>query len=129
MQEKKTLVFGRALTVVLAAAGQRRRYRGGLAVAGRRGVAAGHVLLVPRQRAGSEEHRAEPAEDARGRHRDRAHYSNLRRGYEDRYIDYLSPEWTRMLDHLVATADKLGMQIDMTTGTGWCFGGPVVNDN
>jgi hypothetical protein len=46
------------------------------------------------------------------------------RGYEDRYIDYLSDEWMAMLDHAVEKAESLGMHLDMTTGTGWCFGGP-----
>jgi len=47
-------------------------------------------------------------------------------GYEDRYIDYLSPEWMAMLDHIVRTAKSLDMNVDMTTGTGWCFGGPGI---
>ncbi len=46
------------------------------------------------------------------------------RGYEDRYIDYLSPEWMAMLDYTVKKANALDMNVDMTTGTGWCFGGP-----
>jgi len=46
------------------------------------------------------------------------------KGYEKRYIRYLSPEWMKMLDHIVAKAGELGIQVDMTTGTGWCFGGP-----
>jgi len=46
------------------------------------------------------------------------------KGYEARYIEYLSPEWMAMLDYIVTKADSLGMNIDMTTGTGWCFGGP-----
>ena len=46
------------------------------------------------------------------------------KGYEERYIEYLSPEWVAMLDYIVTKARGLGMNIDMTTGTGWCFGGP-----
>ncbi len=46
------------------------------------------------------------------------------RGYEDKYIQYLSPKWLEMLDHLVRKARRVGMNVDMTTGTGWCFGGP-----
>ncbi|MHC4503204.1 MAG: glycosyl hydrolase, partial [Planctomycetota bacterium] len=46
------------------------------------------------------------------------------KGYEKRYIRFLSPEWMKMLDHIVAKAGELGIQVDMTTGTGWCFGGP-----
>ncbi|MCC5929012.1 MAG: glycoside hydrolase [Cyclobacteriaceae bacterium] len=46
------------------------------------------------------------------------------RGYEDRYIQYLSKEWMDMLHYAAHKTDELGMQLDMTTGTGWCFGGP-----
>lgn len=31
-----------------------------------------------------------------------------------------------MLDYTVSQARKLGMDVDMTLGTGWCFGGPNV---
>jgi hypothetical protein len=47
-------------------------------------------------------------------------------GYEKQYITYLSPAWVHMLDYTVATAGKLGMKVDLTTGTGWPFGGPQV---
>ena len=50
------------------------------------------------------------------------------RGYEDRFIDYLSPKWMRMLSYTVREAQRLGMDVDMTTGSGWCFGGPHVTD-
>ncbi len=46
------------------------------------------------------------------------------KGYEDRYIIYLSKEWIDSLEYILKKAKSLGMQIDMTTGTGWCFGGP-----
>jgi len=46
------------------------------------------------------------------------------KGYEDRYITYLSREWIDSLQYILEKAESLGMQIDMTTGTGWCFGGP-----
>ncbi len=45
-------------------------------------------------------------------------------GYEDRDIDFLSPEWMEQLDYIIKKADSIGMNVDMTTGTGWCFGGP-----
>jgi hypothetical protein len=50
------------------------------------------------------------------------------KGYESRYIEYLSPMWMEMLRHTVSEADRLGMGVDMTTGTGWCFGGPNVSE-
>ena len=47
-------------------------------------------------------------------------------GYEDRYIPYLSPRWMDVLGYTIQQADSLGMGIDLTTGTGWPFGGPQV---
>lgn len=46
------------------------------------------------------------------------------KGYEDHYIIYLSDEWVEKLQYILKKADSMGMQVDMTTGTGWCFGGP-----
>lgn len=47
-------------------------------------------------------------------------------GAEDRFLDFLSPEWMAMLAHTTREAQRLGMEVDMTTGTGWPFGGPRV---
>jgi len=49
-------------------------------------------------------------------------------GWETRSIEYLSPRWMEILSFTVAEAEKLGLGVDMTTGTGWCFGGPHVTD-
>jgi hypothetical protein len=49
------------------------------------------------------------------------------KGWEDKFIPYLSPQWMAMLEHAIATAHRLGMKVDLTTGTGWCFGGPTVS--
>lgn len=49
------------------------------------------------------------------------------KGYEDRYIDYLSEDWLEMLEFTVQKADSLGMGVDLTQGTGWPFGGPQVS--
>ena len=48
------------------------------------------------------------------------------KGYEDRFLEYLSPEWLEMLHYTIGVADSLGMGIDLTQGTGWPFGGPMV---
>jgi hypothetical protein len=48
------------------------------------------------------------------------------KGWEDRSIEYLSPRWLEMLRHTLAEANRLGLGVDMTTGSGWCFGGPQV---
>ena len=50
------------------------------------------------------------------------------KSYERQYIDYLSPQWMEMLRHTVTEARRLGLDVDMTTGSGWCFGGPRVTD-
>jgi hypothetical protein len=50
------------------------------------------------------------------------------KGYEKQYIDYLSPRWMAMLKHTITEARRLGMDVDMTLGTGWCFGGPQITD-
>jgi hypothetical protein len=48
------------------------------------------------------------------------------RGEEDRFRSYLSPEWMKLLDHVLDQGERLGLRIDMSTGTGWPFGGPWV---
>ena len=50
------------------------------------------------------------------------------KGFESKYLNYLSPEWMDMMGWTVSEAKRLGMGVDMTTGTGWCFGGPQVTD-
>ena len=50
------------------------------------------------------------------------------KGFEDKYITYLSPQWMEMMGWAVSEAHRLGMGVDMTTGSGWCFGGPQVTD-
>jgi hypothetical protein len=48
------------------------------------------------------------------------------KGYEERYIDFLSPKWMEMLEHTAREAQRLGLGVDMATGTGWPFGGPWI---
>lgn len=48
------------------------------------------------------------------------------KGFEDKYIDYLSPRWMQMLDFTVADAAKKDMGVDISVGTGWPIGGPQV---
>src|SRR5919109_781465 len=49
------------------------------------------------------------------------------RGAESKYIEFLSPQWLAMLDHTTREARRLGLGVDMATGTGWPFGGPWVS--
>jgi hypothetical protein len=50
------------------------------------------------------------------------------KGYEDRYIDFLSPKWMEMLEHVGREGKRLGLGVDMATGTGWPFGGPWIDE-
>ena len=47
-------------------------------------------------------------------------------GNEKKEIDFLSDRWMRMLKHTEAEGKRLGIIVDMNTGTGWPFGGPEV---
>lgn len=42
-------------------------------------------------------------------------------------ISYLTPQWMKMLRHSEAEAHRLGMNMEMSNGTGWPFGGPMVS--
>lgn len=48
------------------------------------------------------------------------------KGYEDRFINYLSPEWMEMFTHTLKEAGRLDMGIDLANASGWPFGGPWV---
>jgi hypothetical protein len=47
-------------------------------------------------------------------------------GEEETFINYLSPEWMELFLYTLKEAERLGLGIDMATGTGWPFGGPWV---
>jgi hypothetical protein len=47
-------------------------------------------------------------------------------GADAREIEFLSPRYMEMLAHAAGEAKRLGLQLDMATGTGWPFGGPTV---
>lgn len=49
------------------------------------------------------------------------------RGAESRYLNFLSPEWVAMLEHVGHEGRRLGLGVDMATGTGWPFGGPWID--
>lgn len=48
------------------------------------------------------------------------------KGYESQFIPFLSSRWLAVFAHTVREANRLGMGVDLTTGTGWPFGGPNV---
>ena len=47
-------------------------------------------------------------------------------GNEANNIDYLSPEWMQMLGKVQQISAELNLEVNMSTGTGWPFGGPWV---
>jgi len=47
-------------------------------------------------------------------------------GKEDQFIQYLSPKWVDRFEFVLGQGKRLGLGIDMATGTGWPFGGPWV---
>ncbi len=49
------------------------------------------------------------------------------RGAENRDVDFLSPRWVGLLGDATHEAARLGLGVDMATGTGWPFGGPTVS--
>ena len=49
------------------------------------------------------------------------------KGYEDRFLNFLSAPWLARLAHTTTEARRLGLGVDLTTGTGWPFGGPHVS--
>ncbi len=50
------------------------------------------------------------------------------KGREADFVEYLSPEWIDLLVHTLTEAKRLGLGVDMATGTGWPFGGPPVTE-
>ncbi|QJW90368.1 glycoside hydrolase [Spirosoma taeanense] len=48
------------------------------------------------------------------------------KGYESQFIPFLSDRWLAVFAHTVREGERLGMGVDLTTGTGWPFGGPNV---
>jgi len=49
------------------------------------------------------------------------------KGYESEYIPFLTDHWLDVMQHTVLEGKRLGLGVDMTTGTGWPFGGPNVS--
>lgn len=50
------------------------------------------------------------------------------KGFEKQYLNYLSPEWMKMLQFTTNKAKTLNMGVDMSVGTGWPIGGPQVDE-
>ena len=50
------------------------------------------------------------------------------KGYETRDLPFLAKEWTAAYAHTAHETARLGLGLDLTTGTGWPFGGPWVGE-
>lgn len=48
------------------------------------------------------------------------------KGYENKFIDFLSPKWMKMLAYTSEECERIKIGLDMTLGTGWPFGGTQV---
>lgn len=48
------------------------------------------------------------------------------KGFESKYLKYLSPQWMKMLDYTVQQAKALNMGVYISVGTGWPIGGSNV---
>ena len=48
------------------------------------------------------------------------------KGAEDRYRSFLSEEWMDAFAAAVRIGARHGLGVDLTTGSGWCFGGPQI---
>lgn len=48
------------------------------------------------------------------------------KGYEEQFLDYLSPEWMELFEYTLKEAGKRDMGIDLANASGWPFGGPWV---
>lgn len=51
------------------------------------------------------------------------------KGYESRFVDYLSPAWMQLFSYTLEEAGRLGLRVDMSNGTGWPFGGGPLIDS
>lgn len=51
------------------------------------------------------------------------------KGYEQRYISFMSPEWINVLNYTAERAQEQNMQIDMSLASAWPMGGPNVTSD
>jgi hypothetical protein len=50
-----------------------------------------------------------------------------KKGYEKKWRRLLSPEWVDAWNMAVALAKENGLGVDLSMGSGWCFGGPWID--
>lgn len=50
-------------------------------------------------------------------------------GYENRFVNFLSPRWMQLLQYTLNESKRMGLGVDLANATGWPFGGPWVTDS
>jgi hypothetical protein len=50
------------------------------------------------------------------------------RGEENQQVEFLDDQWIDYFKHTLMEAKRLGLGVDLATGTGWPFGGPWVSE-
>jgi len=48
------------------------------------------------------------------------------KGYEEQFVDFLSPQWVDLLESTLRIADSMNIGIDLANASGWPFGGPWI---
>jgi hypothetical protein len=51
------------------------------------------------------------------------------KGYEEQFLPFLSEEWMEAVQFTTEEAEKLGLGVDLTLGTGWPYGGGWINES
>ena len=51
------------------------------------------------------------------------------KGYESQFVDYLSAKWMDLFSFTLSEVKRLDLGLDMSTGTGWPFGGGPLIDS
>lgn len=50
------------------------------------------------------------------------------KGEEGSYIEFLSPQWRHLVRYTLKEAQRLGLGVDITLGSGWPYGGPMISE-
>jgi hypothetical protein len=51
------------------------------------------------------------------------------KGFEEKYLPFMSEKWLELVHFTQNQAHSLGLGVDITLGTGWPYGGPMINQN
>ena len=51
------------------------------------------------------------------------------KGFESKFLPFMSAKWLELVHFTQNQAHSLGLGVDITLGTGWPYGGPMINQN